>query len=143
MGDQFDDIRDFIGAQLVERSLPSLAVAVVENGRVVWEEGFGWADREQRTPATAHTMYSLASVTKPFTATALMLLAEAGKIDLDRPANDYLGAAKLVGRAGADEATVRRVANHSAGLPLHYQFFYEDEAWVRPSFEETGLRPLK
>jgi CubicO group peptidase (beta-lactamase class C family) len=141
VSDRFDQIRDFIRARLVERSLPSLAVAVVQDGRIAWEEGFGWADREQRTPATAHTMYSLASITKPMTATALMILAGAGKIELDRPVNDYLGAAKLVARVGdARQATVRRVANHSAGLPLHYQFFYADEAWPRPTMDETILR---
>lgn len=139
--DRFDAIRDHIRAQLVERALPSLAVAVVEGGRIVWEEGFGWADRERRTRADAHTPYSLASITKPLTATALMILARAGKLDLDKPANDYLGAAKLLGRAGdARHATVRRIANHSAGLPLHYQFFYADEPWQRPSMDETILR---
>jgi CubicO group peptidase (beta-lactamase class C family) len=139
--DRFDAIRDFIRAQLVERSIPSLAVAVVEDGRIVWEEAFGWADRERRTLADAHTPYSLASITKPLTATALMILAAAGKVDLDKPVGDYLGAAKLVGRAGdARGATVRRVANHSAGLPLHYQFFYADEPWARPSMDETILR---
>ena len=141
MADRFDDVRDLIRAALVERSLPSLAVAVVEDGRIVWEEGFGWAHRERRIAADAHTMYSLASVTKPLTATALMVLAQAGKIDLDEPVNAYLGAAKLNGRAwDARQATVRRVANHSAGLPLHYQFFYSDEAWPRPSMDETILR---
>jgi len=141
MPDRFDEIRDFIRAQLVERSLPSLAVAVVQDGRIAWEEAFGWADRERRVAADAHTPYSLASVTKPLTATALMILAQSGKIDLDRPMNDYLGPAKLVARVGdARAATVRRVASHSAGLPLHYQFFYVDEAWPRPSMDETILR---
>ena len=50
------------------------------------------------------------------------------KLELDKPANDYLGEAKLQARVGsAAEATLRRVANHTSGLPLHYQFFYADE----------------
>lgn len=121
--------------------MPSVAVAVVANGRIVWEEGFGWADREKRIPADEHSMYSLASISKPITATGLMILAERGAIDLDKPANDYLGAAKLRAKIGnVDDATVRAVASHTAGLPLHYQFFYEDEPWQVPTRDETITR---
>src|SRR5437879_2338151 len=123
----FGAIRELIRTRLVEQTVPSLAVAVARNGTILWEEGFGWADRENRAPATGHTMYSLASISKPITATGLMVLKEQGKLDLDRPINDYLGEAKLKARIGdASEATVRRVANHTSGLPLHWHFFYED-----------------
>ena len=134
-----------ITADLAAHSLPSLAVAVARDGEVLWEQGFGWADREAQRPATAHTSYSLASISKPITATGLAVLVERGLIDLDAPIDTYLGPAKLhPGAAGADAAgaTVRRVANHTSGLPLHYQFFYEDELdrHPRPPFEETILR---
>src|SRR5690606_41100347 len=57
-----------------------------------------------------------------------MQLVERGRIDLDRPANDYLGAAKIHSRTwDASGATVRRVLSHSSGLPLHYEFFYDGE----------------
>jgi len=96
-------------------------------------------------PATEHTMYSLASISKPITATGLMVLKELGKLDLDRPINDYLGAAKLNARVppgcgDAADATVRRVANHTSGLPLHWHFFYEDETCQRPPMDETIRR---
>src|SRR5215813_10504490 len=120
----FDRVREFIKQQLTERRLPSIAVAVARDGQIIWEEAFGWADSEKRIPATAHTMYSLASISKPFTATGLMILKERGRIELDRPINEYLGKAKLHARVGDPaEATVRRVANHTAGLPPHYQHF--------------------
>ncbi len=139
--DQFDPIRDRIKRQLVRRSIPSLAVAVARDGQIIWEEGFGWADRENRRPATEHTLYSLASISKPITATGLMILVQRGQIDLDKPINDYLGDAKLVARVGdVSGATVRRVANHSAGLPLHYQFFYVDQPYRRPTMDETIRR---
>jgi CubicO group peptidase (beta-lactamase class C family) len=127
--DSFDSVREFIRAELTRLNAASVAVAVACDGRIVWEEGFGLADREAKIPATPDTPYSLASISKTFTATALMTLVQRGKIDLDRPVDEYLGASKLHGRAAdANGATVRRVANHSAGLPLHYQFFYADEA---------------
>ena len=139
--ERFDDIRASIRRQMTDQSTPSLAIAVVENGKIVWEEAFGWADRERQIKATVHTMYSLASISKPITATALMTLVRDGKVDLDKPVNDYLGAAKVRARVGdASAATVRRVANHSSGLPLHYQFFYEDEPHRRPPMHETILR---
>lgn len=139
--DGFDDIRANIRHQLTEQSVPSLAVAVAKDGKIVWEEGFGWADRERRIPATQHTVYSLASVSKPFTATGVMVLVRDGKLSLDKPINDYLAGAKLTARVGdASAATVRRIANHTAGLPLHYQFFYQDEPQQRPPMNETLLR---
>jgi len=138
---QFNDLRATIESKLVAQNVPSLAVAVAQNGKIVWEEGFGWADREKRIPATEHSMYSLASISKPITATGLMVLVERRQVDLDRPINDYLGQAKLNGRAfDAAQATVRRVANHTAGLPLHYQFFYRDEPYQRPHMDETIRR---
>lgn len=122
-------------------NVPSLAVAVARDGVVLWEEGFGLADRASERKADENTMYSLASISKPITATGLMILVERGKLDLDRPINDYLGDAKLTARAGdAASATVRRVADHSSGLPLHYQFFYVDEPGGPPTRDETIAR---
>jgi CubicO group peptidase (beta-lactamase class C family) len=140
-GDQFDSIRSSVQSKMLERKVPSLAVAVARDGKILWEEGFGWADRERRIPADENTMYSLASISKPLTATALMTLVSAGKVDLDKPIDDYLGAAKVRARVGdARDATVRRVANHTSGLPEHFQFFYENEVWQAPSAGETIRR---
>src|SRR6478609_891225 len=83
--DQFESVRAFIRRQMVETSAPSLAVAVARDGKIIWEEGFGWADREKRIAATEHTLYSLASISKPITATGLMVLRQRGLLDLDRP----------------------------------------------------------
>jgi CubicO group peptidase (beta-lactamase class C family) len=141
VADPFDSIRESIRRQLTESAAPSIAVAVATDGKILWEQGFGWADRARRIPADEHTLYSLASISKPFTATALMTLVQSGKIDLDHPANEYLGAARLRARVGdSAQATVRRIANHSSGLPLHFQFFYADEPARPPSMDETILR---
>lgn len=134
-------LRTEIEAALVAQSVPSLAVAVAKDGEILWQQGFGWADRERRLAATEHTTYSVASISKPITATALMMLVQAGKVDLDAPANDYLGSVKL--RSGVGDvrlATVRRVANHMAGLPDHFNPFYADEPYRAPSMDETLRR---
>lgn len=138
---RWDLVRATIREVMAENSLASISVAVAKDGRIVWEESFGWADREKAIPATPHTMYSVASISKPITATALMTLVEQGKVDLDKPANEYLGPGKLTGLAGdASGATVRRVLSHTAGLPLHYQFYYRSNAYPALSNDETISR---
>jgi CubicO group peptidase (beta-lactamase class C family) len=137
----FAPVRAKIQALMLECALPSVSVCVAQHGETVWEESFGWADRARRILATPHTLYSLASISKPITATAIMILKERGKLELDRPINNYLGEAKLQARVGESaEATVRRVANHTSGLPLHYQFFYADQPYARPPMDETIRR---
>jgi CubicO group peptidase (beta-lactamase class C family) len=118
-----------------------MAVAVAKDGKILWEEGFGWANRERMIRATPNTMYSLASISKPITATGLMVLVERGAIDLDQPINRYLGVGRLTGLAGdAKDATVRRVLSHTSGLPLHFQFFYDGLTYRPPTMDETIAR---
>jgi CubicO group peptidase (beta-lactamase class C family) len=113
----FSKVETIIQNKLTDSKIPSISVAVARKGEVLWEQAFGWADLENRIPATEHTLYYTASVTKTFTETALMILAERNKLDLDRPVNDYLVGAKLSSPAWDPAgATVRRVANHTAGL---------------------------
>lgn len=139
--DSFDAVRELIRRETVAQNVPSIAVAVARDGKIVWEEAFGWADRENRIAANEHTMYSLASISKPVTATGLMVLKQRGRIDLDKPVNDYLGPSGVTARVGdIRAATVRRVANHTSGLPLHYQFFHEDEPEHPPPMAETIRR---
>lgn len=138
---RFDRVRSKIQELMLKDRLPSVAVAVAQRGKVIWEQGFGWADREQLRPATADTMYSLASISKPFTATAVMSLVKQNKLKLDAPANDYLGAARITGLAGdASGATIRRLLNHTSGLPLHWHFIYSNESYVCPPMDDTILR---
>jgi len=139
--DEFDKVRALIKEQLAETRMASIAVAAVRDGKIVWEEGFGWADVENRVAADARSRYALASISKAVTATGLMVLVRNGKVDLDRPVNDYLGEAKVTARAGsAKDATVRRVANHTAGLPVHHQFFYDNEPDKPPAMDDTITR---
>lgn len=138
---EFAPLAEKIQQALVQRQIPSLSVAVAKDGKILWEQGFGWADRENRVPANEHTMYSLASISKPITATGLMLLVQRGDLKLDDPVNQHLDGTGLTARVGdVAEATIRRLANHTSGLPLHYQFFYEDEPFERPAFDESLRR---
>jgi CubicO group peptidase (beta-lactamase class C family) len=109
--DGFVGVRTLIAQTMSAESVPSFAVAVVRDGRIVWEEGFG---------ATPQTPFALASVTKALIGTALTTLVDRGRVDLDRPVNAYLGRAKVRSTFwNADDATVRRVASHTAGLTTY------------------------
>lgn len=135
--DPYASIRTDINAEIAAGRLTGVSVALVRHGKIVWEEGFGWADREAGRKATAHTAFSVASTTKPFTTTALMTLVQAGKLDLDRPANDYLGAEKIVDEHGpAQKATLRRLASHSSGLPTFFTMYSEGGAAQQPPVSE-------
>lgn len=138
---RFNAARAYIREVMKRYALPSISVAVAKDGKIVWEQGFGWADREKRQPATPDTMYSLASVTKTFTAVAVMQLVEQGMIGLDGSANAYLGPARLRGLAGnADGATIRRILEQTSGLPLHWQYFYSDQPYAASPIEITIFR---
>jgi CubicO group peptidase (beta-lactamase class C family) len=123
-----DSLRREIRRLVDSTGVASVTVAVARDGEIWWEEGFGYADLARRIPADPSTLYSLASISKPFTATAVMQLVEQGRVDLDRPVDDYLGGVRITGLAGDRAgATVRRVLSHTAGLPLHYHFFYKGD----------------
>jgi len=137
----FAALKSRLDAEFAKSGPASMSVAVARDGRFLWEQSWGWADKEKKIRATPQTMYSLASISKPITATVLMTLVEQGKVDLDRPVTDYLGGAQLRGFAGdPKQATLRRIANHTSGLPLHYHFFYADEDRRAPPFAESIRR---
>lgn len=69
--------------------VPGLAVAVVENGEYEWASGFGLADVENNVPASEHTLFRLASISKSLTAVGAMQLEEVAKLDLDAPVQKY------------------------------------------------------
>jgi len=72
-----------------ELKIPAYSAAIVKNQKVIWAKGFGYADVENKIPATEHTAYHLASLTKTFASTILMQLVQEGKVKLDDPVSKY------------------------------------------------------
>jgi len=139
--ERFAAVRAAIAAEVEAGNSPSIAVGVLDRGEIVWAEGFGSIDVERRRPATADSIYRLASISKPFTATAIMQLVERGLIDLDAPVNRYLDVPLRAYRGRAEDITVRRLLNHTAGLPTHWNFFYANpEGGDRPPDREESIR---
>lgn len=133
----FETVRDRIVKATARGTATGVAVAVAHNGKIVWEEGFGWANREAAVKATSRTPFNLASLTKPFTTTTLMTLVAEGKLSLDDPANNHLVKSKIVGTKGnADAATVRRLGAHVSGLPTLFAMYDRNEANLAASPDE-------
>jgi CubicO group peptidase (beta-lactamase class C family) len=107
-----------IVTQLLDRwPCAGLAVAVIRNGTFAWFYGHGLADVGVRRPITEDTVFRVGSITKTFTAIAVMQLWEQGLVDLDAPANDYLRAFKLIpAKSSFRPPTVRHLMTHTAGL---------------------------
>ena len=94
-----------------------LAVGVVRDGSLEWFFGHGVADVGSKEPITQDTVFRIGSITKTFTAVAVMQLWEQGLVDLDAPANDYLRALRLIpAKASFRPATVRHLLTHTAGV---------------------------
>src|SRR5215471_20091060 len=104
----------------VDAGPPSIAIAVAHRGKIVWEQAFGKSDIERQQIATVNTPYYIASISKTMTATALMALVAHKKVDLDRPVNAYLRGARITSPMwDVSQVTLRRLANHTAGLATY------------------------
>jgi CubicO group peptidase (beta-lactamase class C family) len=122
----FDAVRTYMTQQIRTRmekqDVTGLSIALVDDQRVVWAEGFGYADKAAGLPATADTLYRVGSITKLFTATATMQLAEEGRIDVDKPLQTYLPDFSIKSRfSGTPPITPRMLMTHHSGLPSDWQ----------------------
>jgi serine beta-lactamase-like protein LACTB len=105
-----------VALEAMGRGIPGMAVAVAVNGQIVWAEGFGYADLENRVPVWPTTKFRVGSVSKPLTAAAIAQLVEQGKLDLDAPVQKYVPGFPDKGQV----ITPRQLAGHLAGL-RHYK----------------------
>lgn len=112
-----DSARAMLRDSLARRGLPGLSVAVAVDGEMVWSEGFGYADVENRVAATPLTRFRVASVSKPMTAAAIARLVEEGRLDLDAPVQRYVPGFP---RKDPHVVTPRLLAGHLAGI-RHYR----------------------
>lgn len=119
-----------IDAILNRHPAVGMAVGVVQNGSLQFFRGHGVADIAKRTPITERTDFRIASITKTFTAVAVMQLWERGLLDLDAPADGYLRAYQLVpARKEWPQPTVRQLLTHTGGIPEQahpWQMFAKD-----------------
>jgi len=114
-------MRWYIKEQMDEHDIVGISVALVDDQKIVWSEGFGYADKAKDIKATPQTRYRAGSITKLFTDMAAMKLAEQGKIDIDKPFKTYLPEFKMRSRFGStDNITPRNIMTHHSGIPSEW-----------------------
>src|SRR5438046_1706726 len=107
-----DGLDLLIGREMEARGIAGLAIAVLQHGRMVKAAGYGIADLEQRVPVSAHTRFHLDSLSKLFSAVAVVQLVEAGRVSLEDPIGRWLDGLQ----PGWSGITVRHLLTHSSGI---------------------------
>lgn len=111
---KIEAVADSIAERAIEtEATPSLTIAVGLNGTIIFSEGYGMADIEQRIPATPETVFGITSITKQFTAATILKLLEKGQISLDDSVDKFLPNFPLQG----NHVTIRHLLNHTSGTP--------------------------
>ena len=120
------EIDRIVTTALAAEQVPSASIAVVRDGRIVLTKAYGQAN--QRLPATPALPYQIASVSKQFTAMALLLLEDEGKLDLDDKVAKY-----LPGISGGERIALRQLLTHTSGLQDYWPQDYSFPAMARPT----------
>lgn len=106
----------FIAERMEDLSVPGVAIAVVADGRIVFERGYGVADASGEQPVTAHTLFEAGSIGLPLQALAAMQMVQEGRLALDEPLSRSISGRWVPNRAASDAITLRHVLMHRSGL---------------------------
>lgn len=121
-----------------KQHMPGLVYGVVLDGKLLYSGGFGFTNLESKYAADASSMFRIASMSKSFTAMAILQLRDAGKLSLDEPASNYIPEMKKLRLLTSDapEITIRHLLTHGSGLP-------EDNAWGDRQLADTDAELRK
>jgi CubicO group peptidase (beta-lactamase class C family) len=136
-----DTVDRFIRAELVRQRIPGMSVAILRGDSVLLARGYGFANQELHAPATDSSVYGVGSLTKPFTAAAIVLLSQQGKLKLDDPIAKYLPEGSKVWSG----VTIRHLLTHTSGVPqdttLDYVRDYTETQLVRSAAQPLQFTP--
>ena len=130
---QADELRTLL-------KIPGMSAVILKDQKVLWAKGFGFADFENRVPATPDTLYSIASLTKTFAGTLVMQLVEQGKLDLDEPVSHYSTDFK------DDSVKVKHLLSHTSDGPKpgdHYQYDGNRFDYLTAVIEKKTGKPFR
>jgi CubicO group peptidase (beta-lactamase class C family) len=138
---RLSSVREKIIGLVNDGKVASMSIAVAKDGKIIWEESFGWSDLENKVRATPYTKYHSASIAKTITATGIMTLVEKGLVDLDKPILDYVPHIKIRSFVGTEkEITAGHILNHRSGMASYCELFFEDDPEGPREFPETMNR---
>ena len=113
---------DWILRLMSTDSIPGAALALIKDGRIVLEKGYGFRDLETHDPVTAATVFNIGSISKSFAALDIAQLVDQQQVDFDAPVTRYIPDLQLSDPQAAQAVTLRQLLSHSSGLPA-------DEQW--------------
>lgn len=119
-------ISDYVKAEMERQHIPGLSLLVAKGGKVVWAQGFGFANVELQVPVKPETIFESGSVGKQFTATAVMMLVEEGKVRLEDPLTKYFKNAPQIW----NDVTVRELLSHTGGFGDYPKDFDFRKDWT-------------
>ncbi|MFZ0231409.1 MAG: serine hydrolase, partial [Mycobacterium sp.] len=128
-----DGLDDFVARAMKDWKVPGLAIAVVQDGKVILSKGYGYRDMEKQLPVTSNTLFAIGSITKSFTVSTLGMEMDEGKVDWDKPVRDYLPTFKLYEPMLTEQVMIRDLVTHRTGLPRH------DFVWYTSDFSREDL----
>jgi CubicO group peptidase (beta-lactamase class C family) len=126
-------LQPFVQQVVASFGLAGLAIGIVKSSELVYTQGFGVRNLDTQEPVTPHSLFHLASVSKPFVATAIVQLVEQGKMTLDAPIVTYLPYFRLKDPRYKD-ITVRQMLSHTSGMPDAVDYH-----WYAPEDDEEAL----
>jgi CubicO group peptidase (beta-lactamase class C family) len=121
------DLEQFVPAQMQNWKVPGLAIAVVQNGQVIYSHGFGLRDVKGNLPVTSKTILAIGSISKSFTALSLGMLNDEGKFDWDKPVRQYLPDFQLYDPVAGERMTPRDLISHRVGMAGHDLLWYSSD----------------
>ena len=134
-GQNLEWITSIIDSLVQNRIVPSMTIGILKEGEIIYAKAFGYANLETREKATIHTPYQLASLTKPITATGILMLSEKGKLNIEDPITKYMSLNVEQGKEKYPIPSVRQLLNHTGGLGTYFDIYYEDENRPLQNFE--------
>ena len=120
-------LKEFFENEVKVWDHPSMAVGIIKDGEVILNEGFGYADVDNKRKADADTIYMIGSTSKAFTAAAAALLVDRGLLEWDKPVHDYIPWLRFKDDYVTLHATTRDMLCHRTGIPRH------DVSWINGS----------
>jgi CubicO group peptidase (beta-lactamase class C family) len=138
----YGPVKGFGGWNIYERmkhyQVPGVSIAVINNFKVEWAKGYGLSDTLSKTPVTPQTMFSAGSISKLVNALAAMSLVQNGKLDLDKPINNYLQSWKIAENefTAKTPITLRMLLSHTAGTTQSSYFGLTPDKKTLPTIQQ-------
>jgi CubicO group peptidase (beta-lactamase class C family) len=123
----------FVSEQLQKWKVPGVAIAVVQNGQVIYSHGFGLRDVKDNLPVTTKTIFPIGSISKSFTSLSMGMLNDEGKLQWDTPVRQYISEFQMYDPVASERMTPRDLISHRVGMAGH------DLVWYSSDFSREDL----